>query len=80
MLIIILASCFSYIRVIATSTTKAERTAILAATKAATRPLLPTNTRALVSLVARGTGVGAAAILAIIFRVFNSRRSIPLRI
>ena len=75
-----MASYFSYIQVAATSTTKAERTAVLAVTKAATRPLPPTNTGALVPPVARGAGAGAAAPLAIIVGVFNSRRSVPLRV
>ena len=75
-----MASCFSYIRVVATSAAKAERTAVLAATKAATKLLLPTNTGALVPLAARGAGAGVAALLAIIVGVFNSRRRAPLRV
>ena len=75
-----MASYFSYIKAVATSAAEAERTAILAATKAATRPLLPTNTGVLVLLVARGVGAGVAALLAIIIGVFNSRRNIPLRV
>ena len=53
---------------------------MLAATKAATRLLLPTNTGALAPLVARGAGAGVAALLAITVGVFNSRRSVPLRV
>ena len=79
-LIITVASYFSYIRVVATSAAEAERTAVLAATKVATRPPLPTNTGALVLLVARGAGAGVAALLAIIVGVFNSRRNAPLRV
>ena len=53
---------------------------MLAVTKAATRPLLPTNTGALVLLAARGAGAGVAVLLAIIVGVFNSRRNVPLRV
>ena len=78
--IITVASCFSYIQVVVTSAAEVERTAVLAATKAAIRPLLPTNTGALAPLAARGAGAGVAVPLAIIVRVFNSRRSVPLRV
>ena len=77
-LIITVASCFSYIRVVATSIAKAERTTVLAATKAATRPPPPTNTGVLAPLAARGAGAGAAVLLATTVGVFNSRRSAPL--
>ena len=53
---------------------------MLAATKAAIRLLLPTNTGVLALLVARGAGAGVAAPLAIIVGVFNSRYSVPLRV
>ena len=53
---------------------------MLAATKAATRPLLPTNTGVPALPAARGAGAGVAAPLAIIIGVFNSKHSVPLRV